>query len=51
MLLVDQLYKGQIAKLSIILDSFYITITNDYTGVRLRVVGNHEVAGLSTHRS
>jgi len=32
---VDQLYKGQLAELPIILDSFYTTITNDHIGVEV----------------
>jgi len=35
-LLVDQLYKGQLAELPAILDSFYTTITNDHIGVEVR---------------
>jgi len=38
---VDQLYRGQLAELPAILDSFYTTITNDHIGVEVRVVGNH----------
>ena len=34
-LLVDQLYKGQLAELPTILDSFYTTITNDHIGVEV----------------
>jgi len=30
---VDQLYKGKLAELPAILDSFYTTITNDHIGV------------------
>jgi len=30
---VDQFYKGQLAELPTILDSFYTTITNDHIGV------------------
>jgi len=33
---VDQLYKGQLAELPTILDSFYTTITNDHVGVEVR---------------
>jgi len=32
---VDKLYKGQLAKLPAILDSFYTTITNDHIGVEV----------------
>jgi len=32
---VDQLYKGQLAELPTILDSFYTTITNDHIGVEV----------------
>jgi len=32
---VDQLYKGQLAELPAILDSFYNTITNDHMGVEV----------------
>jgi len=32
----DKLYKGELAELPTILDSFYTTITNDYIGVEVR---------------
>jgi len=32
---VDQLYKGQLAELPTILDSFYTTIINDHIGVEV----------------
>jgi len=32
---VDRLYKGQLAELPAILDSFYTTITNDHIGVEV----------------
>jgi len=32
---VDQLYKGQLAELPAILDSFYTSITNDYITVEV----------------
>jgi len=32
---VDQLYKGQLAELPTILDSFYTTITNDHIRVEI----------------
>ena len=32
---VDKLYKGQLAELPTILDSFYTTITNDHIGVEV----------------
>ena len=32
---VDQLYKGQLAELPAILDSFYTSITNDYIAVEV----------------
>jgi len=34
--LVDKLYKGQLAELPTILNSFYTTITNDHIGVEVR---------------
>jgi len=32
---VDQLYKGQLAELAAILDSFYTTVTSDHIGVEV----------------
>jgi len=34
-LIVDQLYKGQLAELPTILDSFYTTIINDHIAVEI----------------
>jgi len=45
MLSVDQLCKGRLAELATILDSFYTTITSDYIGVEVGMVGIHEVVG------
>jgi len=33
---VDQLYKGLLAELPTILDSFYTTVTNDHIGKEVR---------------
>jgi len=48
---VDQLYKGQLAKLPAILDSFYITITNDHIGVEVGGGGEPQSGGFSMCRS
>jgi len=46
---VDKLYKGQLAKLPAILDSFYTTITNDHIwGGGWGWWGATEVASFST---
>ena len=42
---VDQLYKGQLAELPTILDSFYTTITNDHIGVEVGGGGSHGSGG------
>jgi len=51
---VYKLYKGKLAELSTILDSFYTNITNDHIGVEVGGGGDWgatEVVGFSTCRS
>jgi len=40
---VDQLCKGQLVELPTILDGFYTSITSDYIGVEVGVVGIHKM--------
>jgi len=49
---VDQLYKGQLAELPAILDSFYTSITNDYIAVEVEGGGEPRRDGfIHTYKS